>query len=81
MLTVYGRPGCPWCDKAKNLVQMLKDQQYFKDAQYINYQELGWDKNDLSKAAGHQIQTVPVVILNGVYIGGYSDLRARYPID
>lgn len=81
MLKIYGRKGCPFCEKAKNLLNLLKEQGYFREAQYIDYQELGWDKEDLSKVANHPIQTVPVVLLNDVYIGGYSDLRARYPID
>lgn len=81
MLKIYGRPGCPYCERAKNLLQLLKDRGYFREAQYFDYQELGWDKNDLSQVAGHEVQTVPVVLINDVYIGGYSDLRARYPID
>lgn len=81
MLTIYGRQGCPWCEKAKALLEKLKDQGYFKDAKYIDYQEMGWDKSDLSRVAKHEIQTVPVVLISDVYIGGYTDLHARYPID
>lgn len=81
MLKVYGREGCPYCVKAKNLMNMLKEQGYFREATYIDYQELGWDKTQLSQVANHDVSTVPVVLINDVYIGGYSDLRARYPID
>lgn len=81
MLKVYGRAGCPWCERAKNLMNMLKEQGYFRDVQYIDYQELGWTKEQLSQVASTNIQTVPVVLINDTYIGGYSDLHARYPID
>lgn len=81
MLKIYGRDGCPYCEKAKHLMQLLKDQGYFREAEYIDYQSLGWGKEELSKVAGFDIQTVPVILINDVYIGGYSDLRARYPID
>lgn len=81
MLKVYGRSGCPYCVKAKALMEKLKEQGYFREATYIDYQELGWGKEELSQVAKHQIQTVPVVLINDVYIGGYSDLHSRYPID
>lgn len=81
MLKIYGRQGCPYCEKAKNLMQMLKDQGYFHEASYIDYQELGWSKDELSQVANHPISTVPVVLLNDVYIGGYQELHDRYPID
>ena len=81
MLRIYGRPGCPYCEKAKNLLGLLKEQGYFRDAEYINYEELGWGKEELSKVANYPIETVPVVLLNDVYIGGYTDLHNRYPID
>lgn len=84
-LVIYGRPGCPYCEKAKKLASMLEEQGYFRDVQYINYQELGWGKEELSKVAGHPVSTVPVILLgakgNEVFIGGYTDLHDRYPID
>lgn len=81
MLKIYGRPDCPYCEKVKKLAEMLQEQGYFRDVQYINYQELGWGVEELSKVANHPVRTVPVVLLNDVYIGGYQDLHDRYPID
>lgn len=80
-LVIYGRPGCPYCEKAKKLASMLEEQGYFRDVQYINYQELGWTAEELSKVANHPVKTVPVVLLHGVFVGGYTDLHDRYPID
>ena len=79
-LVIYGRPGCPYCEKAKKLAEMLKEQGYFRDVQYINYQELGWTAEELSKVANHPIRTVPVILLNDIYIGGFDSLYSRYPI-
>lgn len=84
-LVIYGRPGCPYCEKAKKLASMLEEQGYFRDVQYINYQELGWTAEELSKVANHPIRTVPVILMGAkgseVFIGGYTDLHDRYPID
>lgn len=79
-LVIYGRPGCPYCEKAKNLAKMLEEQGYFRDVQYINYQELGWTAEELSKVANHPVKTVPVILLNDIYIGGFDSLYSRYPI-
>ena len=56
-LVIYGRPGCPYCEKAKKLASMLEEQGYFRDVQYINYQELGWTAEELSKVANHPVRT------------------------
>lgn len=79
-LVIYGRLGCPYCEKAKNLAKMLEEQGYFRDVQYINYQELGWTAEELSKVANHPVKTVPVILLNDIYIGGFDSLYSRYPI-
>lgn len=79
-LVIYGRPGCPYCEKAKKLAEMLQEQGYFRDVQYINYQELGWTAEELSKVANHPVKTVPVILMNDIYIGGFDSLYSRYPI-
>ena len=79
-LVIYGRPGCPYCEKVKKLAEMLQEQGYFRDVQYINYQELGWSVEELSKVANHPVKTVPVILMNDIYIGGFDSLYSRYPI-
>jgi glutaredoxin len=74
---VVGRSGCPWCDKAKDLLAMTP----------VEYEY--WDISDRSdrlhkfiKSLGYK--TVPQVFFNGELVGDYSDLEEfvneRYPV-
>lgn len=71
-VVIYTSKTCPYCVKAKKLLQMLN----------LEYEEKNVDNDfegmceDLSLEFGKQIQTVPQIIINGNYIGGYTDLEA-----
>lgn len=80
-LTVYGRAGCPFCENAKSLGAELQAKGHFSEFVYQDYLELGWGKEQLTQIAGYPIETVPVVMINGVYIGGYTDLKRRYELN
>lgn len=77
-LTIYGRETCPFCVKAKELANRLKADSYIEDFEYVDYQKLGISVPELSKIAKVEIKTVPVVLLNDVYIGGFTDLKAKF---
>lgn len=77
-LTIYGRETCPFCVKAKELANRLKADSYIEDFEYVDYQKSGISVPELSKIAKVEIKTVPVVLLNGVYIGGFTDLKAKF---
>lgn len=79
-LKIYGREGCPYCVKAKDLAKKLKDFGFVEDYEYIDFQKAGIPRNQVEREIGREIKTVPVVILDGVFIGGFSDLNARFPI-
>lgn len=69
MITIYGKPNCKFCTKAKNLVdgRMLKHE--YKDVSLsANMDEL----KNLYPAA----KTVPQIFISGKHIGGYSEFAS-----
>jgi glutaredoxin len=69
MITIYGKPQCPYCDKAKALCE----QRGYK----YEYKTLGKDyqiEELLETFPG--AKTVPQIIINDTKIGGYDKLQA-----
>lgn len=73
-IDVYTSQTCPYCVKAKKLLQMLK----------LEYTEHNVDDSfdEMCKTIGEKfnksISTVPQIIINDNYVGGYTDLEALY---
>ncbi len=73
-IDIYTSNTCPYCIKAKKLLQMLK----------LDYTEHNVDNDfdpmceELSSKYDKKIQTVPQIIINGHYVGGYTDLEALH---
>lgn len=68
---IYSRDNCPWCAKAKELLE----------AKGLPYEELklgiDYDKEQLrSKLGGIDRLTVPQIFHEGNYIGNYEGLRS-----
>jgi len=70
---IYGKPGCPFCDKAKALLE-TKGIPY----EYVNLQELG--KTAAQVTGRKEVNTVPQIYLDGQYIGGYSELETHFNV-
>lgn len=74
MIEIYTTETCPFCMKAKRLLKMLD----------LNYTEHNVDNSftqmtkDLSEKFGKSISTVPQIIINNKYVGGYTDLEALH---
>lgn len=69
--TVFGRPGCGFCVRA---IQLLEARGFpFK---YVDIQEEGISKADLSKTVGKTVETVPQIFHGQQYVGGCTDLEA-----
>jgi len=79
-LTVFGIPTCPYCQKMKEIVENFNKGPK-KYAIYYNIDDLIKDKktddyNDFFKKMRPFIgdyNLVPLVFLQGIFIGGYSD--------
>jgi glutaredoxin len=72
--TVYSKPNCPFCVRAKKLL----------DEKGIGYtEESAVDKRDelierVKAATGAAPRTVPQIWLNDTYIGGYNELVEHF---
>tara|TARA_B110000503_G_C7111074_1_gene398144 strand:+ start:651 stop:902 length:252 start_codon:yes stop_codon:yes gene_type:complete len=67
MIEIYGKPSCPYCDKAKALCELRGIR--------FNYKSMGTDytREDLLETFP-TARTVPQIIVNGNKIGGYEQL-------
>ncbi|ERP78885.2 glutaredoxin [Yersinia pestis 113] len=70
-MAVFTKPGCPFCAKAK---QMLQDHG-------LQYEEivLGKDATTVSLRAVSGRSTVPQIFIGGRHIGGSDDLEKYLP--
>ena len=68
-ITIYSKPNCVFCDKAKAMVKNLG----------LNYEEKMFGKHfnsveELYEAVGKQVRTMPQIKIDGNLIGGYNQL-------
>ena len=67
MITIYSRPGCKWCDQSKALLEQRG----------IEYNELMLDV-DITVEQLKQLvpgaRSVPQIMDDGIYVGGYKEL-------
>lgn len=73
---IFGRPGCPYCVRAKELAEKLKNQLDDFDYRYVDIQAEGITKEDLSKSVGKPVETVPQIFIDEKPIGGCTDFEA-----
>jgi glutaredoxin len=69
MITIYGKPMCPFCDKAKAFCEM--------NGFEYTYKSLGTDytKEELLETFPGA-RTVPQIIVGGTKIGGFDQLAS-----
>ena len=69
MITLFGKTGCVFCVKAKNLCSTKKVP--------FNYVTLTEElKNDLESKLKRTFRTVPIIVKDEEYLGGYTELEA-----
>lgn len=74
MIEIYGKPQCPFCDRAKALCEQIGEE--------YTYKSLGTDfDRDEMLETFPGARTFPQIILNGEKIGGYTDLEAILKAD
>ena len=59
---IFGRPGCPYCVRAKELAEKLKNERDDFDYRYIDIHAEGISKEDLSVTVGKPVETVPQIL-------------------
>ena len=75
--TIYTKTGCPYCDKAKDLLKNEKivlivncDDYLIKDKEvFLKF---------IEKIAGIQHRTFPMVFKDGEFIGGFTEIKSYY---
>jgi glutaredoxin 1 len=73
---IFGRPGCPFCVRAKEVAEKLTaDRGDFK-FKYVDIQAEGISKADLEKSAGKPVETVPQIFIDQAHIGGFTEFEA-----
>ncbi|AOT09266.1 GrxA family glutaredoxin [Pseudoalteromonas luteoviolacea] len=73
---IFGREGCPYCVRAKELATRLKDERDDFNFRYIDINKEGISKADLEKSAGKPCNTVPQIFVDQDHIGGFDDFEA-----
>ena len=71
MIKIYTTNWCPSCVSAKNLLETLK----------IKYEEINIEDNNFSRQKLQELTggyTVPQIVINNHYIGGYDKLLYLY---
>ncbi len=74
---VYSKTTCPWCIKAKELLAQKGVQ---VEEHVLGQSPKAMTKEAICEAVGREINTVPQIVLDGVYIGGYTDLARYYGV-
>ena len=67
---VYGTSKCSWCDKVAN---MLNNSEI--EVEKIDVSESKEHFQSMKKAAGKSISTVPQVVIDGKFVGGYTEVE------
>ena len=71
-VTVYSKPACQFCDKAKALLTQLK----------IEYTEKVVTKDisleELFEELGKTVRTIPQIVIDENHIGGFNELRENF---
>lgn len=75
-VVIFGRPGCPYCVRAKNLAEKLQNTVENFEYRYVDIIAKGISKADLSKSVGKPVETVPQIFIDEKPIGGCTDFEA-----
>lgn len=72
VVLIFGKEGCSWCKRATD--------ECFKFNQVYEYYDIHKDLTDeaflhLFGVAAPYARSVPIVIINGVWIGGFTELK------
>ena len=68
-ITVYGKKSCYFCEKAKILLGQRK-----LEFSYVDIEDPHVDKVTILTKTAPGARTVPIVIIDHVWIGGYNEL-------
>ena len=71
-IDIYGKENCVWCTRAKD--ECFKFSRLYD--YYDVYKDLDTDKyKELFETIAPYAKTFPIVVVDGNYIGGYTELK------
>ena len=73
---IFGRPGCPYCVRAKQIAEKLAEDRDDFEFRYVDMHEEGITKADLEKTVGAPVLTVPQIFVDETHIGGCTEFEA-----
>jgi len=73
---IFGRPGCPYCVRAKQIAEKLTADRDDFEFRYIDMLEEGITKADLEKTVGSPVHTVPQIFIDERHVGGCTEFEA-----
>jgi Glutaredoxin, GrxA family len=75
-VVIFGRPGCPFCVRAKDLAEDLKTNRDDFNYRYVDIHAEGISKADLEKTVGKPVETVPQIFVDQAHVGGFTEFEA-----
>lgn len=66
-VTIFGKPSCPYCDRAKQLLSKYNIE--------YTYVDLSLDEARLEQFKEQGFRTVPIIYIDDKYIGGFDELQ------
>jgi len=71
-ITVYSKPACVYCDKAKALLTRLG----YEYTEKVVTKDISLP--ELFEELGKQVRTIPQITIAGKHIGGYNELTEYF---
>ena len=72
-IEIYGRDSCPFCRRAKDLAATQDADYQYHDVE----QDPAAQKKREEFVVKYDHRTVPVVFIDGDFVGGYSEMAAK----
>ncbi|MGY5450979.1 GrxA family glutaredoxin [Agarivorans sp. MS3-6] len=73
---IFGRPGCPYCVRAKQIAEQLSAAHEDYNYRYVDIHAEGISKADLEKTVGKPVETVPQIFVDEAHVGGCTEYEA-----
>ena len=67
---MYSTPRCGWCDRVAKMLE-----EYEVIVEKIDVSGDNTLMKEMQKAAGKKVTTVPQVIIDGKFVGGYTEVE------
>lgn len=74
-VVIFGRPGCPYCVRAKQVADQLTEQKEGFKYKYVDIHAEGISKADLEKTVGKPVETVPQIFVDQEHVGGCTEFE------